>query len=301
MTSKPEWFRKAINRRDLVEMRELIREYNLNTVCEEAACPNRGECYKNKTLTVMILGQTCTRNCRFCNVGTKKPEGVDEDEPYRVAEALSKLNLDYVVITSVTRDDLKDGGAEHFAKTITEFKKKNPNTTLEVLVPDFLHATHKVVDAKPDVISHNIETVLRLYENVRPKANYDRSMYLLNVAKKLDPAIYTKSGLMVGLGETYEEVLEVMQDLKGVGCDVITLGQYARPSKQHIEVAEWIHPKIFEKYKEEAEKMGFLHVESGPYVRSSFHASEFLKKIREDKNRMEVSYNVYCDEQNLED
>lgn len=280
MKSKPEWFRKAINRKDLVEMRDLIREYNLNTVCEEAACPNRGECYKNKTLTVMILGQTCTRNCRFCNVGTKKPEGIDEGEPYRVAEALSKLNLDYVVITSVTRDDLKDGGAEHFAKTIKEFKKKNPDTMLEVLVPDFLHAIHKVVDAKPDVISHNVETVPRLYEYVRPKANYNRSVCLLNVAKRMDPSIYTKSGFMVGLGEVYIEIMHMMEHLRRVNCDVITIGQYARPSKQHIEVTEWVHPKVFEKYKEEAEKMGFLHVESGPYVRSSFHASEFLKKTR---------------------
>lgn len=280
MKSKPEWFRKAINRRDLTEMRELIREYNLNTVCEEAACPNRGECYKNKTLTVMILGQTCTRNCRFCNVGTKKPEGVDKDEPYRAAEALSKLNLDYVVITSVTRDDLEDGGAEHFAKTIKEFKKKKPKTTLEVLVPDFLHAIHKVVDARPDVISHNVETVPRLYKDVRPQADYKKSLAMLSVIKKLDQNIYTKSGFMVGLGETSDEVFYVMKHLRSINCDVITIGQYARPSKQHIEVAEWIHPKIFEKYKEEAEKMGFLHAESGPYVRSSFHASEFLKKIR---------------------
>lgn len=280
LTHKPEWFRKVIRLNDLAEMRELIREYRLNTVCEEAACPNRGECYKNKTLTVMILGQTCTRNCRFCNIATKQPDGVDEDEPYRVAQALSQLHLDYVVITSVTRDDLEDGGAEHFNKTILEFKKKNPETVLEVLVPDFVHSIHKVVGAKPEVISHNVETVPRLYKPVRPQANYGKSLFLLDLVKRLDPEIYTKSGLMVGLGETYEEVLRVMRDLRDVGCDVITVGQYARPSKMHIEVSEWIHPDTFELYRKQAEELGFLHVESGPYVRSSFHAVELLKKIK---------------------
>lgn len=280
LTKKPEWFRKNLNLKDLTEMRSFIKEYKLNTVCEEAACPNRGECYKDKTLTVMILGDTCTRNCKFCNVEKKRPGGVDEDEPYRVAEALSKLSLDYVVITSVTRDDLKDGGAEHFAKTITEFKKKNPDKILEVLVPDFLHSIHKVVDVKPDVISHNMETIFRLYEKVRPQADYHRSLKLLEVVKKLDPKIYTKSGIMVGLGEAYEEVIELMLDLKKIKCDVVTIGQYARPSKEHIEVAEWVHPLIFEDYKKDLEALGFMHVESGPYVRSSFHAAEFLKKIK---------------------
>lgn len=281
LSKKPEWFRKTQNLKDLVEMRKFIKEYNLNTVCEEAACPNRGECYKDKTLTIMILGDTCTRNCRFCNVGTKKPDGkIDEDEPYRVTEALSKLNLEYVVITSVTRDDLEDGGAEHFAKTITEFKKKNPKTLLEVLVPDFIHALYKVVEAKPNVISHNIETIPRLYKDVRPQAIYEKSLSTLSVVKMTDLHIYTKSGLMVGLGEKYDEILDVINDLKNARCDIITIGQYARPSKQHIEVAEWVHPDIFEKYKKEAENLGFLHVESGPYVRSSFHASEFLKKIK---------------------
>lgn len=282
---KPKWFRKSLNLGDLAEMGRFIRKHKLNTVCEEAACPNRGECYKNKTLTVMILGDKCTRNCRFCNVGTKKPDGiVDEDEPCRVAEALSNLNLDYVVITSVTRDDLKDGGAEHFAKTITEFKKKNPETVLEVLVPDFLHSIHKVVDAKPDVISHNMETVFRLYEKVRPKADYHRSLKLLEVVKKLDPEIYTKSGIMVGLGETYEEAMELMTDLRKIGCDIATIGQYAQPSKQHIEIAEWIHPETFQSYKKDLEELGFLHVESGPYVRSSFHAANFLKKISKEED-----------------
>jgi len=286
LSRKPEWFRKTQNLKDLVEMRKFIKEYRLNTVCEEAACPNRGECYNKKTLTVMILGDTCTRNCRFCNVGTKKPDGkVDEDEPYRVAEALSKLSLDYVVITSVTRDDLKDGGAKHFAKTITEFKKKNPDTVLEVLVPDFLHSIHEVVDAKPDVISHNMETVFRLYDKVRPQADYHRSLKLLDVVKILDPKIYTKSGIMVGLGESYGEVIELMFDLKKIKCDIVTIGQYARPSKEHVEVAEWVHPEIFEDYKEDLECLGFLHVECGPYVRSSFHASEFLKKISKEKTR----------------
>ncbi|RLB24190.1 MAG: lipoyl synthase [Deltaproteobacteria bacterium] len=277
--NKPEWFRKVIRANDLIQMRALIRENRLNTVCEEAACPNRGECYKHKTLTVMILGRTCTRNCRFCNVETKRPEDVDSGEPDRVARALSLLHLDYVVITSVTRDDLEDGGAEHFVKTIKKVKEKNPDTVLEVLVPDFVHSIHRVVEAFPEVVSHNVETIPRLYRSVMPQANYEKSLSLLALVKQRNSEIYTKSGMMVGLGERFEEVLSVMRDLRDVGCDVFTIGQYARPSKKHIEVSEWIHPRIFEAYKNRAEEMGFLHVESGPYVRSSFHASEILKKI----------------------
>ena len=277
--NKPEWFRKVIRANDLIQMRAFIRENRLNTVCEEAACPNRGECYKHKTLTVMILGRTCTRNCRFCNVETKRPEDVDSGEPNRVARALSLLHLDYVVITSVTRDDLEDGGAEHFVKTIKKVKEKNPDTVLEVLVPDFVHSIHRVVEASPEVVSHNVETIPRLYRSVMPQANYEKSLSLLALVKQRNSEIYTKSGMMVGLGERFEEVLSVMRDLRDVGCDVFTIGQYARPSKKHIEVSEWIHPRIFEAYKNRAEEMGFLHVESGPYVRSSFHASEILKKI----------------------
>jgi len=276
---KPAWFRKVIRPRDLVEMRRLIIKYRLNTVCEEAACPNRGECYRNKTLTVMILGRNCTRNCAFCNVESRRPSDVDHDEPNRVAGALSELFLDYVVITSVTRDDLEDGGAGHFACTIRAVRQKNHGTVVEVLVPDFVHAISEVVGEKPEVISHNVETVPRLYQSVRPQALYERSLSLLARVKELDPEIFTKSGLMVGLGETYEEVLGVMRDLRAVGCDVITIGQYARPSRRHIEVSEWIHPRTFDRYKKEAEELGFLHVESGPYVRSSFHAADFLEKI----------------------
>ena len=283
LTNKPEWFRKVIRPNDLIEMRGLIRDNRLNTVCEEAACPNRGECYKNKTLTVMILGRTCTRNCRFCNVETSKPEDVDSDEPNRVARALSQLHLEYVVITSVTRDDLKDGGAGHFVATIQKFKEKNPHTVLEVLVPDFVHSIHKVVNANPEVISHNVETIPRLYPSVRPQADYKRSLSLLKLAKQINPAVYTKSGIMVGFGETWDEMIEVMKDLRDVGCDIFTIGQYARPSKRHIEVSNWIHPRTFEAYKNQAEKMGFLHVESGPYVRSSFHAADILKKIQPKK------------------
>jgi len=278
--NKPEWFRKVISPKDLLNMRRLIRKYGLNTVCEEAACPNRGECYMNRTLTIMILGRTCTRNCRFCNVETRQPCGIDEDEPERVAQALSLLHLDYVVITSVTRDDLEDGGAEHFAKTVKKFKEKNPKTVLEVLVPDFVHSIGKVVEAKPEVISHNIETVPRLYQSVRPQADYERSLSLLSLVKQINPEIYTKSGMMVGLGETHEEVRSSMKDLRNVGCDAFTLGQYARPSRKHIEVSEWVHPYTFDLYRKQAEELGFLHVESGPYVRSSFHAAEFLKKIK---------------------
>jgi len=283
LTNKPEWFRKVLRPNDLIEMRGLIRDNRLNTVCEEAACPNRGECYKNKTLTVMILGRTCTRNCRFCNVETSKPENVDIDEPNRVAWALSQLHLEYVVITSVTRDDLEDGGAGHFVATIQKFKEKNPHTVLEVLVPDFVQSIHKVVNANPEVISHNVETISRLYPSVRPQADYKRSLYLLKLAKQINPAIYTKSGMMVGFGETWDEVIGVMKDLRDVGCDIFTIGQYARPSRRHIEVSDWIHPRTFEAYKKQAEKMGFLHVESGPYVRSSFHAAEILQKIQPTK------------------
>jgi len=277
--NKPEWFRKVIRPRDLVEMRRLIMKYRLNTVCEEAACPNRGECYRNKTLTVMILGRNCTRNCRFCNVESRRPSDVDHDEPNRVAGALSELSLDYVVITSVTRDDLEDGGAGHFARTIRTVREKNRGTVIEVLVPDFVHAIGKVVNEKPEVISHNVETVPRLYSSVRPQANYEKSLSLLARVKEMDPGIFTKSGLMVGLGETFKEVLGVMRDLRTAGCDVLTIGQYARPSKEHIEVSEWIHPVTFDRYREEALKLEFLHVESGPYVRSSFHAADFLDKI----------------------
>jgi lipoic acid synthetase len=276
---KPEWFNKVIRPKDLVEMRRLILKYRLNTVCEEAACPNRGECYRNKTLTVMLLGRNCTRNCRFCNVESRRPSSVDEDEPNRVAEALSELSLDYVVITSVTRDDLEDGGAAHFARTIRAVKEKNPYTAVEVLVPDFVHAVRTVVSEKPEVISHNVETVPRLYPSVRPQARYERSLSLLARVKEFDPKIFTKSGVMVGLGERYEEVLGVMRDLRAVGCDVFTIGQYARPSKRHIGVSEWIHPRSFDRYKVDAQALGFLHVESGPYVRSSFHAADFLEKI----------------------
>ncbi|MFW6114711.1 MAG: lipoyl synthase [Thermodesulfobacteriota bacterium] len=277
---KPEWFNKVISPKDLVEMRRLITKYKLNTVCEEAACPNRGECYRNKTVTVMLLGRNCTRNCRFCNVDSRRPTPVDQDEPNRVAEALLELALNYVVITSVTRDDLEDGGAAHFAQTIRTVKRKNPGTAVEVLVPDFVHAIGKVVSEKPEVISHNVETVPRLYPSVRPQARYERSLSLLARVKEIDPGIFTKSGIMVGFGEIYEEVLSVMRDLRAVGCDVFTIGQYARPSKRHIEVSEWIHPRSFDRYKSDAEEMGFLHVESGPYVRSSFHAADFLEKIR---------------------
>lgn len=277
--SKPEWFRKVLRPRDLIEMRSLIREYKLNTVCEEAACPNRGECYRNKTLTVMILGRRCTRNCAFCNVESERPRGVDGDEPNRVAGALSQLSLGYVVITSVTRDDLEDGGAGHFAMTIRAVREKNTDTTLEVLVPDFVHAIGKVVREKPEVISHNVETIPRLYQSVRPQADYEKSLSLLARVKEMDPGIFTKSGVMVGLGETYEEVLGVMKDLRAVGCDVLTIGQYARPSRSHIEVSEWIHPCTFDRHRKEAQELGFLHVESGPYVRSSFHAADFLEKI----------------------
>lgn len=279
---KPEWLKVRILSEDLNRMEAFLKNMALNTVCQSANCPNMGECFARRTATFMIMGNICTRNCRFCAVEKGHPQPLDEEEPRRVAEAARRLGLRHVVVTSVTRDDLPDGGASHFAKTIYELKKL-PGVTVEVLVPDFMgneEAIRTVVEAKPDVINHNVETVPRLYSRVRSKADYIRSLNLLKKVKELDPLILTKSGIMVGLGETEEEVIEVMKDLRDIDCDMMTIGQYLRPSHKHIEVAEYVTPEQFKRYEEIGYKLGFKHVASGPLVRSSYHADVGLSLAR---------------------
>jgi len=279
--AKPEWMKirsQTIENNVMVE--GLLKNRGLNTVCEQANCPNINECFSKKTVTFMILGNVCTRNCTFCTVPKGVPQIVSEDEPALIAQSVLELNLKHVVITSVTRDDLQDGGAEHFAKVINAVRNRAKDVTIEVLIPDFegnISALEKVINAKPNVINHNIETVPNLYSAVRPMAIYKRSIDLLCNVKKLDSSISTKSGIMVGLGETQQEMLAVFKDLREALCDFLTIGQYLAPSKNHYPVAQYIHPDIFEKYKQIAYSMGFSHVESGPFVRSSYHAGEALK------------------------
>lgn len=258
-------------------MAGFLKSMGLNTVCQSASCPNIGECFSRGTATFMILGDVCTRNCGFCGVKHGLPTVVDPDEPARVAEAVSAMDLTYVVVTSVTRDDLPDGGADHFAQTIRAINHTVPSAKVEVLIPDFLGdraALKTVLDARPYVLNHNVETISRLYSEVRPDANYSRSLELLETAKEIEPSIYTKSGFMVGLGETAEEVSALLADLHAVGCGFVTIGQYLRPSKSNLPVVEYIPPPVFDEYRGIGEEMGFLHVASGPFVRSSYHAEE---------------------------
>lgn len=275
-TRLPEWFKipkpdaKALN-----SMNRLVKDKHLHTVCHEANCPNKGVCFEAKSVTFMILGKNCTRNCNFCNVTFEEPMPVDGNEPSHIAESVRDLGLKHIVITSVTRDDLADGGAGQFAKTINEIKRLNPKTTVEVLIPDMqANRDHLniVVKAKPDVIGHNLETVSRLYETVRPDAIYKRSLEVLKLIKSLDPEIYTKSGIMVGLGETPQEVEGLMADLRAVGCDIFTIGQYLRPSDQHLEIVEYVHPDTFKHYETKGKALGFKAIAAGPFVRSSFNA-----------------------------
>jgi lipoic acid synthetase len=274
---KPPWLKKKIEFASLKAMAAMTRDLRLHTICESAMCPNQSECFGRGTATFLIMGDKCTRNCRFCNVAHGRPEPIDMEEPSRVAQAVEQLGLRYAVITSVTRDDLEDGGAEHFARTIHAIRARNPGTKVEILVPDFVHAIDRVVEAAPEVINHNVETVPRLYERVRPGADYERSLRLLEKVKAAGGNIRTKSGLMLGLGETREEVLSVMSDLRRVGCDMLTLGQYLAPSKDHLPVESYVHPESFRAYKTTAEDMGFLFVASGPFVRSSYLAEAWLK------------------------
>jgi lipoyl synthase len=279
--SKPEWLRvKLPTGTGYRKVKSLIEEHDLHTVCESAACPNRGECWSSGTATFMILGNICTRSCGFCNVITGKPTELDLDEPRRVADAVRLMDLKYAVITSVNRDELKDGGASVWAETIRLVREANPETKIEVLIPDFCSnwdALQTVIDAKPDVLNHNTETVPRLYLQVRPQGKFTRSMELLARAKA--QGMVTKSGIMVGLGETNEEIIEVMKEWRKVNVDLLTLGQYMQPTLNHLPVARWVTPEEFDYFREEGMKMGFENVFSGPLVRSSYHAGEQSEKL----------------------
>src|SRR5204863_2338803 len=281
---KPPWIRvKAPTSPEYQATRRLMRELKLNTVCEEAACPNIGECWKDKHATVMILGAVCTRACTFCNVATGRPDLVDPHEPARVGEAVAKLGLNHIVVTSVDRDDLADGGAGHFARTIAAIRAAAPATTIEVLLPDFLRkegAIETVIAARPDVLNHNLETVPRLYAEVRPGARYFHSLRLLDQAKRLDPAGFTKSGIMVGLGEEKAEILQVMDDLRAAEVDFLTIGQYLQPTPKHHPIDRFITPEEFDSYKRQAFGKGFLMVAASPLTRSSYHAGEDFARLR---------------------
>jgi len=281
---KPDWIRvKAPVSREYHQTRELMRRLKLNTVCEEAACPNIGECWAKKHATVMILGSVCTRACSFCNVATGRPDQLDPHEPEHVAEAVGAMGLSHVVVTSVDRDDLEDGGAAHFARTIRAIRSAAPATTIEVLTPDFLKkegAIEVVVEAGPDVYNHNLETVPRLYPEVRPGARYFASLRLLDRVKELNPAMFTKSGIMVGLGETKEEVHQVMDDLRAANVDFLTIGQYLQPTPKHHVVAGFVTPAEFDAFGTMAMGKGFLLVSSSPLTRSSHHAGEDFARLR---------------------
>lgn len=290
-TKKPSWLKIRPPAGDNYHMlKGMLRELNLYTVCEEARCPNVSECWSGGTATFMLMGDTCTRGCRFCAVKTGNPKGVlDEQEPEKVGYSIGKLGLHYVVITSVDRDDLPDHGSGHFARTVEHCKRNDPNLIVEILTPDFLGNEEwiaKIVDAKPDVFAHNIETVERLTPKVRdPRAKYGQSLHVLDFIKKRDPSIYTKSSIMLGLGEEDEEVMQTLRDLRAVGCDIVTFGQYLQPTKRHLSVKNFITPEQFQRWQTEAEAMGFLYVASGPLVRSSYKAGEFFMKGVIEKNR----------------
>jgi lipoic acid synthetase len=259
------------------ELKHLVREHRLHTVCEEAMCPNIGECWNQRSATFMLLGDTCTRSCGFCAVKTGRPGAIDAFEPERVAEAIATLNLRYAVITSVNRDDVPDGGSRIFAATIRAVRQRLPECRVEVLIPDFKgnwEALAEVVEARPDVLNHNMESIARLYDVVRPQAKYGRSLELLARVKQFDPDMRTKSGLMVGLGEEMSELLDTMRDLSRARCDLLTIGQYLRPSERHLPVVRYYPPEDFDELKRQGDLMGFVHVESGPLVRSSYHAAE---------------------------
>ncbi|MGH1420415.1 MAG: lipoyl synthase [Hyphomonas sp.] len=286
---KPDWIRvKAPTGEGFAKTRALVKSKSLVTVCEEASCPNIGECWEKKHATMMILGEICTRACSFCNVSTgKPPAGVDEDEPRRVAEAVVEMGLEHVVITSVDRDDLEDGGAMHFVNTIDAIRTASPNTTIEILTPDFLRKTGwemKVIDAKPDVFNHNLETVPRLYLSIRPGARYFHSLRLLEKVKERDPTQFTKSGLMVGLGETKEEVMQVMDDMRSADIDFLTIGQYLQPTRKHAPVDRFVPPEEFKALEEIARAKGFLQVSATPLTRSSYHAGEDFARMRDARN-----------------
>jgi lipoyl synthase len=281
--AKPAWLRvRAPGSSAYEATRATVREHRLHTVCEEAACPNIGDCWQKRHATMMIMGGICTRACSFCNVATGLPKQLDPDEPQRVAEAVAKLALEHIVITSVDRDDLSDGGAAHFAATISAIRSAAPHTTIEVLTPDFLRkdgALETVIAARPDVFNHNLETVPGLYLKIRPGARYFHSLRLLDDAKRLDPSIFTKSGIMVGLGERREEVMQVMDDLRSAGVDFLTIGQYLQPTRKHAEVARYCPPDEFDALAATARGKGFLLVAASPLTRSSFHAGDDFRRL----------------------
>lgn len=281
---RPEWLRIRLPAGEgYLEIKRLLRSAGLHTVCEEAHCPNIGECFNQRTATFLILGDVCTRGCRFCNVTKGVTQPIDPGEPERVALAVQQMGLRHVVVTSVTRDDIPDGGAQHYADTISSIRRSNPGSTIEVLIPDFggdIDALSLVIRAMPDIINHNMETVPRLYRVVRPGAMYERSLMFFEHAKNACPDIITKSGLMVGLGEKFEEIIDVMKDLIAAGCEVLTIGQYLSPGRQHLPVQRFYHPDEFEELRVKGRGMGFSHVEAGPLVRSSYHAAEQLISVQ---------------------
>ena len=285
---KPDWIRvKAPTSEAYLETRNIVRKSGLNTVCEEAGCPNIGECWAKKHATFMIMGDTCTRACAFCNVATGLPRALDPLEPARVGDAVAELGLAHVVVTSVDRDDLPDGGGKHFAQVISEIQKRSQGTTIEVLTPDFMHkenAIETVVSAKPDVFNHNIETVPRLYPTIRPGSRYFTSLELLHRVKRIDKTIFTKSGMMVGLGESREEVHQVMDDLRSAEVDFLTIGQYLQPSPKHAAIERFVTPEEFEGMSKMARGKGFLVVSATPLTRSSYHAGDDFTLLREARN-----------------
>ena len=287
-TTKPDWLKVSYNKTDVDSVYSMMDELCLNTVCREGSCPNIGKCSKHKSATFMILGKNCTRNCRFCNVTCGKPEAVDPDEPHRLAQAVGRLGLSHVVVTSVTRDDLPDGGADQFAAVIREIRNVS-DATIEVLIPDFLGdkaSLDTVMKEAPDVLNHNVETVKELYSSVRPQAIYDRSLKVLKYCKNAYPESFTKTGFMVGLGESREQVFSLMEDISKAGCDILTIGQYLPPSADHAKLMEYVTPEKFEEYKNYALKLGFSDVVSEPLARSSYMAGEALKKAQRAKNSL---------------
>ena len=284
MEKKPEWLKVRYNQQAVTEVAELMRDLKLNTVCKEANCPNLGECYRKHTSTFMILGSNCTRNCKFCNVTCGKPEPVDPEEPMNVALAAKKLNLRHVVLTCSTRDDLPDGGAEQFAKTVRAIREVCPGTTVETLISDMKGdpaSLDIVIASHPEVLNHNVETVKELQSVVRSKATYERSLGVLRYCKEKDPTILTKTGFMVGLGETEEQIDRLLDDILETGCDILTIGQYLQPSPQHYPLARYATPEDFARYKEMALKKGFRHVASAPLARSSYKAWEALEDVHD--------------------
>ena len=274
----PEWFKVPMpGGPNYMRLRNLMRAEQLHTVCEEAHCPNIGDCWERGTATFMILGDICTRACRYCAVTSGVPVGLDLEEPIRLGKTVERLGLSYAVITAVNRDDLPDGGAFIFAQCVSQIRKRRPECKIELLIPDFegnWDALQKVMDVRPDTLNHNIETARRVFRMVRPKGDYDLSLELLERAKEMDEDAVTKSGMMVGLGETWDEIVETMEDLRSVDCDLLTIGQYLRPSARHAVVEKWYKPAEFEELREIGESLGFSHVASGPLVRSSYHADE---------------------------